>query len=119
MTFARWTDALATRLVAMMSSRRGHPAEATCLDAYKDMESSALLLYGGSRRLRTDAGPAALVARPSGFDDAIPDRVPHELTHRVELELGHDVPSVCFRGLGGDPEHDADLLVGLTFGEQL
>jgi hypothetical protein len=40
----------------------------------------------------------------SRFDDAVPDRVPHELTHRVEMELGQDVRSVCFRGLGGHPE---------------
>src|SRR5471030_1253984 len=84
-------------------------------------------LYGGfCMSAETLGGPwsfidpcGCLSARRSRFDDPVPDRVPHEVAHRVEIELGHDLRSMCLRRLGRHAEHCANLLVRPPFGEEL
>jgi hypothetical protein len=53
------------------------------------------------------------------LDDAVADRVAHQLAHRVDFELGHDPCAVRFRRFCRDAEHGRDFFVGLTFGQQL
>ena len=36
------------------------------------------------------------------LDDLVADRVPHELAHRMDLQLAHNIGSVGLRGLDAD-----------------
>src|SRR4029453_7054048 len=60
-----------------------------------------------------------IVTGRSRFDDAVPNRVAHELAHRVEIKFGQDLCAVCFGGLVGPPEGPAYFLIGLPLGEEL
>ncbi len=52
----------------------------------------------------------------SRFDDVVPDRVAHEVAHRVQLESFQNMRAMGLGSLGGDTERDADLLVGFALG---
>src|SRR5688572_19865163 len=85
---------------------QGYTVNSVCLNGARDSRANSVgFLCLFTTRLR--------------LDDAVADRVTHELAHRVEIELRHDLRSMCLCGLGGHAKHRANLLVRPAFGEQL
>ena len=58
--------------------------------------------------------PQRLLARPSGSDDVISDRVAHQLRNRVAIELPHDVGAVRLGGFHAQTQHGSHFLAALS-----
>lgn len=48
--------------------------------------------------------------------DVVANSVPHEVSHRVKVELAHQVRAMSFRRLHTQVKSDGDFLTGLAFG---
>ncbi len=52
-------------------------------------------------------------------DDIVPDGVHHQIAHRVQLQLAHDIRAMGFSCLHAQSQRHRDLFRALAFGQQL
>ena len=70
-------------------------------------------------RLRTVFWPGNLLTRDLSGDDAAPHRIEHQLGGAVHVELLQNVRAVRFDGGHADRQQVGDILVAVSFGDQL
>ena len=81
----------------------------------------SLQKFGGLSgwRVEQDLQSRAVNRGDSSLDDLIPQRISYQFTHRVNVQLAHDVGSVRLRSLDADLEGRSHLFATLALREQL